>query len=134
MEGDSWTAYLDSWEKSNLKLWLQLDSITDLTTFLSMMATIACGSMLFLRRLGVGFVRTNDSFTQTAEQVFIPALLILALSITVNRVASSRWRRIEKRGRTRQKEHDDVVVAARDAVRLARLVQPVRYAVAHHPR
>ena len=112
-------AYLNPLEKSNLKLWQALENVTDTLLFLSMIGCLGAGVILLLRSYDIG-LQTSDPVLRRVAQFFVPAMAVLFMSVTVNKVASSRWQQVVSRARSRQKEHDSIVVGVRDAVRFAR--------------
>ena len=120
--------YLNSLEGSNLKLWQALENITDTLLFLSLIACLGDGAILLVRSYDVG-LQVSDAVLKRVVQFFVPAMLTLIVSAIVNKVASSRWKQIASRARARQKEHDSIVVAVRDAVRYARTVRMPRATV-----
>ena len=111
--------YLNSLEGSNLKLWQALENLTDTLLFLSLIGCLGDGAILLVRSYDIG-LQMSDAVLKRVVQFFLPAMLTLIVSAIVNRVASSRWRQIASKARARQKEHDSIVVAVRDAVRFAR--------------
>jgi hypothetical protein len=115
-------AYLNSLEGSNLKLWQALENLTDTLLFLSTIGCLGDGAILLVRSYDVG-LQMSDAVLKRVVQFFVPAMLTLIVSAIVNKVAASRWRQIASRALARQKEHDSIVVAVRDAVRFARTVR-----------
>jgi hypothetical protein len=84
-----------------------------------MIGCLGAGAILLLRSYDVG-LQMSDAVLKRVVQFFVPAMLTLIVSAIVNRAASTRWKRIASKARARQKEHDSIVVAVRDAVRFAR--------------
>jgi hypothetical protein len=112
-------AYLNSLERNNLKLWQALENLTDTLLFLSMIGCLGGGAILLVRSYDIG-LQLSDPVIQRVVQFFVPTMLTMIVAAIVNRVASSRWRQVVSKARARQKEHDSIVVAVRDAVRYAR--------------
>src|SRR5258708_3057584 len=111
-ETDSWKAYLGAFEKSDYTLWKAVGDFTSVTTFIGCGAFIISGLPLLLRRIMTllsGMEEPRTSVTNLATQAFVPVVVALVFSIATNSFATRRSDRIENTGRTRKREHDEVV-------------------------
>jgi len=128
-ETDAWKAYLSTWEKSDYALWKAVGDFTSVTTFIGCGAFIISGLPLLLRRIMTllsGMEEPRTSVTNLASQAFLPVVVALVFSIAISSFATRRSDRIETAGRSRKRDHDQVVGVTRAVVQLARLVEPVR--------
>src|SRR5947209_1872226 len=126
---DSWKQYLNVLEKGDYALWRAVDSFSSFTTFVFSGAFILAGlPLLFHYASGLlsGIEEPRTGMTRAAARIFLPVAVALAISIVVNLYAWRRADRMEALGRTRKREHDEVVHVTRQVVRAARLVAPVR--------